>query len=170
MWFSEGGRSFWIQVGSRLALDADPQAIVDRIIESLEFAPWQPGEERNGWTALHPTDEDGATSQDAMISWQTCNRAGCFVLVYGRYGPGGQGPYVLGPIPSCGEGENMTADPSSEYRIVLECPDGTTQAWGAPGEPAPGNSPVYDRALNVYAVIQAWDGTLLTNAFSAQQG
>jgi hypothetical protein len=83
--------------------------------------------------------------------------------VYGDYGPGGQGPYVLGPIQPCGEGEDMTADPGSAYQIVLVCPGGTKQAWGTPGEPAPTNTGVYGSPLNVWPVIRAWDGTLLTS-------
>jgi hypothetical protein len=132
------------------------------MVSSIRFQPWTPGETRNGWTALNPTSNDDPKAQQAMISWQSCDQTGCYVLVYGNYGPGGQGPYVLGPIQPCGEGENMTADPNSTFRIVLECPDGTKQAWGAPGEPAPTNSPGYDHALNPYPVIHAWDGTLLT--------
>ena len=141
----------------------EQQQILEEMISSIHFQPWTPGEERNGWLALGPTTDDDQKQQDAKISWQSCDKAGCYVLVYGDYGPGGQGPYVLGPIQPCGEGENMTADPSSTYRIVLECPDGTTQAWGAPGEPAPTNSRVYGSPLNVWPVIRAWDGTLLTS-------
>jgi hypothetical protein len=84
------------------------------------------------------------------------------VLVYGDYGPGGQGPYVLGPIKSCGPGEVEGADPTSRFPIVLRCPDGSVQAWGHPGEPSPNNTTAYQSALNPYPVIRAWDGTLLT--------
>jgi hypothetical protein len=142
----------------------EQQQILEEMISSIHFQPWTPGEERNGWLALGPTTDDDQRQQDAKISWQNCDKTGCYVLVYGDYGPGGQGPYVLGPIQPCGEGENMTADPTSTYYpIVLECPDGTTQAWGAPGEPAPTNSRVYGSPLNVWPVIRAWDGSLLTS-------
>jgi hypothetical protein len=141
----------------------EQMSILERMVSSISFEPWQPGEERDGWTALNPTGQDDPLDQQAKISWQTCDHAGCYVLVYGDYGPGGEGPYVLGPIQPCGEGENMTADSASVYRIVLECPDGSTQAWGAPGEPSPNNSRAYDTALNVLTVVRAWDGTLIAD-------
>jgi hypothetical protein len=151
-----------VRVGSG-GLTPAQESNVEQMISSISFQPWTAGETRNGWLALGPTSDDDQKQQDAKISWQSCDGKGCYVLVYGDYGPGGSGPYVLGPIQPCGEGEDMTADPASVFRIVLVCPDGTKQAWGAPGEPAPTNSPGYDHALNPYPVIHAWDGTLLTN-------
>jgi hypothetical protein len=150
-----------VRVGSG-GLTPAQESNVERMISSISFQPWTTGEIRNGWTALNVGGKFDVEAQ-AKISWQSCDQNGCYVLVYGDYGPGGQGPYVLGPIQPCGEGENMTADPNSTYRIVLECPNGTKQAWGAPGDPAPTNSAAYGSPLNVYPVIRAWDGTLLTS-------
>jgi len=162
--FRADGQPFTLSVRvSQDGLTDQQLATVGQMVASIRFQPWEVDESRNGWTALRPTNQDDPAEQQATISWQFCHHEGCYVLVYGDYGPGGNGPYVLGPIQPCGEGENMTANPASMFRIVLECPDGTTQAWGAPGEPSPSNSTAYDRVLNVYPVIHAWDGNLLTS-------
>ena len=96
-----------------------------------------------------------------MISWQSCNSRGCYVLTFGE--PDGE--YLLGPIKPCGEGENMTADAphATDYVIVLECPDGSTQRWTRTGAPAPKNSTGYDAHLEKHPVVKAWDGSLLAN-------
>jgi hypothetical protein len=135
----------------------EQMSILDRMVSSIHFQPWEGGETRNGWTALSPTTNDNRAAQEAKISWQTCDPRGCYVLVYE-----GDAPYVLGPIETCGEGENMTADATSPYPIVLECPNDPTQSWSYTGSPSPGNRPGDDVPLDGHPVIRAWDGTLLT--------
>jgi hypothetical protein len=163
MWFMEGGMSFRIQVGSRLTLRPDAQSVVDDIIRSIAFVPWQqapPGESqvRNGWRSLYGFDADPNAMQDAGVSWQCWSADVCYVAFYGT-----EMPLVLGPIPICGEGENMTADRSSGYPIVLQCPDGTTQAWSGSGDASPTNVGPYASVLAQHPMIRAWDGTSLTN-------
>jgi hypothetical protein len=136
----------------------EQMSILDRMVSSIAFQPWHPGDERNGWTALSPTTNDNRADQEARISWQTCDPRGCYVLVYE-----GDAPYVLGPIETCGEGENMTADATSPYPIVLECPNDPTQSWSYTGSPSPGNRPGDDVPLDGHPVIRAWDGTLLAD-------
>jgi hypothetical protein len=136
----------------------EQMSILDRMVSSIAFQPWHPGDERNGWTALSPTTNDNRADQEAKISWQTCDPRGCYVLVYE-----GDAPYVLGPIETCGEGENMTADATSPYPIVLECPNDPTQSWSYTGSPSPGNRPGDDVSLDGHPVIRAWDGTLLAD-------
>jgi hypothetical protein len=131
------------------------------MLESIRFEPSQPGEQRDGWTALNPTDKDPLAWRIAVISWQSCNSRGCYVLTFGE--PVGQ--YLLGPVKPCGEGENMTADAphATDYVIVLDCPDGSTQRWTRTGSPAPTNSTGYDAQLEKHPVVKAWDGSLLAN-------
>jgi hypothetical protein len=136
----------------------EQMSILDRMVSSIHFQPWEGGETRNGWTALSPTTNDNRAAQEAKISWQTCDPRGCYVLVYE-----GDAPYVLGPIETCGEGENMTADATSPYPIVLECPNDPTQSWSYAGSPSPGNRPGDDVPLDRHPVIRAWDGTLLAD-------
>jgi hypothetical protein len=132
--------------------------ILRHMVGSISFKPWSFGDERNGWVSLHDPSTDNAPDRTAHISWQQCDKTGCYVLAYG-----GDGPYGLGPIQTCGEGENMTADPPSSYSIVLECPNGSTQSWAVDGTPAPTNAPGDDVPLDHHPVIRAWDDTLLMN-------
>jgi hypothetical protein len=136
-------------------------AILQRMVSSIHFVPWHIGEQRDGWTALNPTDQDPLSWRTAMISWQSCNSRGCYVLTFGE--PDGE--YLLGPMKPCGEGENMTADAphATDYVIVLECPNGSTQRWTRTGAPAPTNSTGYDAQLEKHPVVKAWDGSLLAN-------
>jgi hypothetical protein len=159
--FQADGISFTLQI--RLGTNAptaEQLAILLRMVSSIHFEPWHIGEQRDGWTALNPTDQDPLSWRTAMISWQSCNSRGCYVLTSGD--PIGQ--YLLGPIKPCGEGENMTADPhATDYVILLDCPDGSTQRWTRTGAPAPTNSAGYDAQLEKHPVIKAWDGSLLAN-------
>lgn len=131
---------------------------ISNMISSIAFPSWQPGQTRHGWSALFPTSNDNPSDRQAKISWQMCANVGCYVLAY-RSNP----PVLLGPIQTCGEGENMTADPSSPYPIVLECPNDPAQSWTINGQPAQTNMVGDDQQLAVHPVIMAWDGTLLTN-------
>jgi hypothetical protein len=159
--FSFDGRIFGVSLDTQggSSLSASQSEIVSRVISSIQFPQWEPGDTRNGWTALSSPGNEGPSSKDAGISWQ-CVSSGnlCDVLVYG-----GDAPYLLGPIQTCGEGENMTADASSQYPIVMECPHDPTQSWTLSGQPAPSNMPGNDQQLDKHPVIVAWDGTLLTD-------
>jgi hypothetical protein len=143
--------------GSSALTQTQSEAIAN-MIASIAFPSWHLGDTRNGWTALFPTPNDNPAERQAKISWSICDKVGCYVLAYGN-----DPPMLLGPIKTCGEGENMTADPSSPYPIVLECPNDPTQLWTIKGQPAPTNMAGDDQQLETHPVIVAWDGTLLTN-------
>jgi hypothetical protein len=162
--FRADGALFHVDVTSDGPLSPEEEGTVRRIVGSITFHKWQPGDERNGWTALFPVTHDPQPMQDAGVSWQSCDQRGCYVYVYYSLGfPMGSSAWVLGPITTCGEGENMTADPNSAYAIVLECPNDPTQSWTRVGEPASSNIPGDDSVLAAHPVVRAWDGTLLTD-------
>jgi hypothetical protein len=162
--FRADGALFHVDVTSDGPLSPEEEQTVRRIVGSITFHRWQPGYERNGWAALFPVTHDPQPMQDAGISWQSCDQRGCYVYVYYSLGfPMGSSSWVLGPITTCGEGENMTADPNTAYAIVLECPNDPTQSWTRVGEPASSNIPGDDSVLAAHPVIRAWDGTLLTD-------
>jgi hypothetical protein len=165
--FQADGTPFTLTIADGAAtLSSDQLGILQRMVSSISFQPWQGCQTRNGWASVCGLGGQTATAKQAGIAWmalsQDLHASGSWVGVY--IYDGGNGT-VLGPVDSCGEGEADTAEltPQAVW-IALDCPDGSVQRWTKDGQPASTNTAPFDRPLEVHPVIKAWDGpTLLTN-------
>ena len=137
------------------ALSPQQHDVIQRMISSIAFRPWTPGESRNGFTALNPSADTQREWKQAGLDWQVLGKD---VYVYMQDGGNG---VLLGPMPGCGEGESDSAstDPRGP---VLQCPDGTSAGWTIDGQPFPTNPAGLQQPLPVNQVIRAWDGTQLS--------
>jgi hypothetical protein len=147
MTFRGDGLEFQLEV--EYGQNADIGALrplVDHMIGSIAFRPWQVGDTRNGFTAL----ETPKASTQWVPFGDTSKRV---ILVQTATG------YVaLGPV-TCDE-NGMTAtswDPSTT------CPDSLPLAtWDTSGQPDPNNAPGFQHPLPVHPVILSWGGVLLS--------
>jgi hypothetical protein len=153
-----------ISIG-RDASTSDQLAILQGMVASIHFDPWQGCETRDGWASLCGLSDQTVKAKEAGIAWMALSTdlhaSGFWV---GVYVAGAGNGAVLGPVGSCGEGENETAEltPQTVW-IAVECPDGSVQRWTKDGQPAASNTAPFDQPLAVHPVIRAWDTTLLTN-------
>lgn len=136
-------------------LSPKQQRITRKMISSIRFEPWSPGETRNGFTALDPTNDRPADWKQAGLDWQELAGASYVYLENGEEG------VLLGPIPDCGAGaiQGATTNPRA---AVLECPDGTKVGWTMDGQPLSNNPPNLSDPVPANHVVRAWDGTLIS--------
>ena len=150
--FYGDGQTFIIQwlTGTADPLTPEQSAVVERIVESIQFQHWQTGDQRNGWTAV------GEILPASSAEWM--------------YAVTGDGENYLatnvdgvrtlfGPVP------NACSGPSFEVRSTgvagVTCNDGTGGDWDFEGRPQPGNDPGFDVRLPGIPAVRSWDGQLL---------
>jgi hypothetical protein len=122
--------------------------LIDEMIESIAFQPWEVGETRNGLTALE-------TPQDGM-EWEPFGDSSKQVIVIAT-AELPEGYVMLGPV-TCDEGSSI----STSWTPSAVCPgDATQAAWDATGQPGPNNAPGFQHPLAVHPVIRSWDGKIL---------
>jgi hypothetical protein len=151
MWFMVGGNAIQIKVGSRMTLDADAQAVVDDIIRSVTFEPWEVGDDRNGFTAIGKVHAASSAEWFYAVTGDGENAFSTYV----------DGERMLyGPVYSC---------PGARYEVreygvaAMVCADGSDNAWDFKGRPQPGNSPDYAHQLDGFPAIRSWEGYLLVD-------
>jgi hypothetical protein len=138
-----------------MQLSPEQEAVVRKMISSIRFQPWSPGEIRGDFAALNPTANRPASWKQGGLDWQ---QIGGRTFVYMENGQNG---VLLGPIPDCGPGE--VQDASTNVRApLLECPDGTKGGWTIDGQPLMDNSPDLAYGVPASHVVRAWDGTLIS--------
>jgi hypothetical protein len=124
------------------------QDILERMISSISFQPWQEGDVRYDWAAIPTPTED--------VSWITV-RGGLYMLF-----PVADGYKLYGAI-SCGGNDPSRTSTRLDGYAVLECPDGST--WEMNAEGASGASGSGDAGMNdpppQWPVITAFDGSLI---------
>ncbi|MEA2551258.1 MAG: hypothetical protein QOE25_1027 [Actinomycetota bacterium] len=130
---------------------ADVNAMND-VIASIRFPSLrQESVQSNGWVSLGP-------AMNYPVGMGTAGSVRSLHLIYVMRGPAGA--YVLGDVPSCGEGESQTWD-STRLQVDIKCPNGPDIRYERDGTPVPGNPAAYMKRLLAYPVLKAWDGTLL---------
>jgi hypothetical protein len=148
------------------SLSQQQHEVIWRMISSMRFQPWTPGETRGDprslkFTALDPTANRPATWKQAGLDWQ---ELGGLTYVYMENGENG---VLLGPMPSCGADEVHDAG-TNVRAALLECADGTKGGWTIDGQPLPNNSRNFLDPVGVNHVVRAWDGTLLSPLVASQ--
>ena len=148
------------------SLSRQQHEVIWRMISSIRFQPWTPGETRGDprslkFTALDPTANRPAAWKQAGLDWQ---ELGGRTYVYMENGENG---VLLGPMPSCGADEVQDAG-SNVRAALLECADGTKGGWTIDGQPLSNNSPNFLDPVGVNLVVRAWDGTLLSPLVASQ--
>ena len=147
--FRGDGLLFKVHVSSPAApgqLSASDQAILERMIGSIAFQPWQVGDVRNDWVAIAtPTDD---------VSWIHVE-GGLYMLFRTADG------YRLYGSISCAGADSTRTDVASDGSAKLTCSDGST--WEMSADGASGGSG--DAATNdpppEWPVTTAHDGTLI---------
>jgi hypothetical protein len=136
-------------------LSPEQEAVVRKMISSIRFQPWSPGEIRGDFAALNPTANRPASWKQDGLDWQ---QIGGRTFVYMENGQNG---VLLGPMPDCGPGE--VQDAATNVRApLLECPDGTKGGWTIDGQPLTDNSPDLAYGVPASHVVRAWDGTFIS--------
>jgi hypothetical protein len=150
--FRADGQPFTLSVRADSdGLTDQQRATVESIVASIHFQPWEPGEARDGWTAV------GRVLPSASAQWVMFESEHW----YATYDSEGRRLFV-GPAPNCSTGGSYEVRETGVVGIT--CPDGTGGEWDLQGHPRPQNSPGFDVALDGYSAILAWDGgTLLAN-------
>jgi hypothetical protein len=148
------------------SLSPQQHEVIWRMISSIRFQPWTPGETRGDprslkFTALDPTTNRPAAWKQAGLDWQ---ELGGLTYVYMENGENG---VLLGPMPSRGAGEVQDAG-TNVRAALLECADGSKGGWTIDGQPLPSNSPNFLDPVGVNHVVRAWDGTLLSPLVASQ--
>jgi len=148
------------------SLSQQQHEVIWRMISSIRFQPWTPGETRGDprslkFTALDPTANRPAAWKQAGLDWQ---ELGGLTYVYMENGENG---VLLGPMPSCGADEVHDAG-TNVRAALLECADGTKGGWTIDGQPLSNNSPNFLDPVGVNHVVRAWDGTLLSPLVASQ--
>jgi hypothetical protein len=158
--FRADGLQFGISIrtGDATPPTSEQQQILSRMIASIAFRPWSPGEIRNGLSSIDlPTDPPVAW-KEAGVSWVDISKEQGFWS--GVYVDGAD--VVLGPMPNCGDGQSTTAS-TNPRGPVLGCPGGTTEGWTIDGQPFASNDPGFQDPVAVHPVFTMWDGTLVTS-------
>jgi hypothetical protein len=135
-----------------LELSGQQEQIVRRMIDSIRFEPWQPGDPRNGWTSLGPLPLANAT-----ITW--------IQLEGGDWGyavidPGLEGArrFFGAVAPPC---PGATFDAREDATALVFCGDRSVAGWSLQGEPLAENPPELREQLLGSTAIRSWDGALL---------
>lgn len=148
--FRGDGQSFTVQVSSSAApgqLSASDQAILERMIGSIAFQPWQVGDVRNNWVAIAtPTDD---------VSWIYVE-GGLYMLFRTPDG------YKLYGSITCGNAK-VPADTSarSDGFAVLKCQDGSSWEMNAEGASGGSGEASANDPPPEWPVTTAHDGTLI---------
>jgi len=148
MTFRGDGLEFQLQIQYGPNADiASLRPLVDEMIGSIGFQPWQVGDTRNGFTAL---ETPRATTQ-----WMLFGDSSKRVIVLQT----ATGYVALGPVTCDENGASATSwDPSAA------CPDSMPLSkWDATGQPDPNNASGFQHPLAVHPVIRSWDGVLLSS-------
>lgn len=154
--FAGDGRAFGFVVmedGTTLTkLNAVQKPLVDRMISSIRFQPWQLGETRNGLTAV------GKVLPAATAEWLIYKLTGDHYVAY--YGGDG-GRALLGPAPAC-PGGPATYEIRETGEAGITCSDGTAANWNfGTGAPKAGNPSPFVAPLPTHPAVLSWDGWLL---------
>ena len=147
--FNGDGQRFLVFVQSPSLPDPLPGTeadILDHMIGSISFQPWEIGEVRNGWEAIAPPSGD--------VSWVTV-RGGTYVLFRS-----GNGFRLYGAISCDGRAPSDTSSTSDGY-AVLGCPDGSTWQMDAGGASGGGCIASANDPPPEWFVVTAHDGTLI---------
>jgi hypothetical protein len=122
---------------------------LDRMIRSIRFQPWEPGDVRNGFAAISSDVSEGRGEVNWVARLQ---------LIYVMKFDGRE--YVIDvPDVSC-EGQNQTWDPVAE-QILLEGPCYSDIRYDKDGIPDPSNPLGYRDPLDKHPIVHAWDGETL---------
>jgi hypothetical protein len=115
--FFADGIEFGISMytGDDKPLSPAQEDVVRKMISSIHFQPWSPGEIRGDFAALNPTANRPALWKQDGLDWQ---RIGGRTFVYMENGQNG---VLLGPMPDCGPGEIQDAA-TNVRAALLECP------------------------------------------------
>jgi hypothetical protein len=147
--FRGDGLLFSVRVSSPASpgqLSAADQAILDRMIGSITFQPWQVGEVRHDWVAIATPSED--------ISW--INIEGGLYMLFRT----ADGYELYGSISCAGSDPTKTAATSDGF-AKLTCPDGSTWEMDAGGASGGGGDAATNDPPPQWAVTTAHDGTLI---------
>jgi hypothetical protein len=132
------------------------------IIDSFRGASLKPGTITEGWTPFFEPNGGFSVGQATAVVLSGTPELKRFGVGYLMRPTGDLPMYALDLVPdTCGEGQDQRWDPATQ-QIRVTCPDGTVIAYDAEGRPDPGNPPAFDRRLDAYPVIRAWDGQFLT--------
>ncbi len=124
-------------------VDAD---VLDRMIGSILFQPWNVGDVRHDWVAIPTPTED--------VSWIKVE-GGLYMLFKAS-----DGYKIYGSI-SCGGKEPSKTTSSADGYAVLDCPDGSTWEMNATGASGGGGDAAGNDPPPEWAVATAQDGTLI---------
>jgi hypothetical protein len=147
MTFRGDGLEFQLEVQYGQNADvASLRPLVDHMIGSIAFQPWQVGDTRNGLTALE--------TPKASTQWVPFGDSSKRVILLQT----ASGYVALGPVTCDENGTTATSwDPSTA------CPDSMPlSTWDANGQPDPNNAPGFQHPLPVHPVVLSWDGALLS--------
>lgn len=125
--------------------DSD-QAILDRMISSITFQPWSPGDVRNDWAAI-PTPT-------ADVGWVHVE-GGLYMLFRTT-----EGYRLYGSISCAGSPPSKTSTTSDGF-AVLDCPDGSTWQMDASGSSGGSGQAATNDPPPEWPVATAHDGTLI---------
>ncbi len=126
-------------------LSPEDRQIVEEMIRSISFEPWEQGETRHGWTAVGRPPEVGA-------EWALFD--GNIVIAHAVR----DGFTVIDTPDACGGEQDVAIE---QGWPVLRCPDGTTVSYNDHGLPDVANPAEFQEPALVYPAIQAHDGHLL---------
>ncbi len=129
--------------GSLPQADAD---VLDRMIGSIAFDPWNVGDVRHDWVAIPTPTQD--------VSWITVE-GGLYILFKTP-----DGYKIYGSI-SCGGKEPSKTSATNDGFAVLNCPDGSTWQMNATGESGGGGDAAGNDPPPEWVVATAFDGTLI---------
>ncbi len=148
--FYGDGQTFIIQwlTGTPDPLTPEQSAVVERIVESIRFEPWNVGDERQRWTAV------GEILPASSAQWITF-KGEHYIASYV-----GSTRTLFGPAPKCASGDG-TYEVRETGDAGISCPDGTGGDWDfATGLPRK-NSQAFAVGLDPYPAVRSWDGMLL---------
>jgi hypothetical protein len=123
--------------------DAD---ILDHMIGSISFQPWEPGEIRHGWEAIATPTQD--------VSWVTV-RGGEYMLFRAA-----SGYRLYGSISCAGKAPSTTSATPDGFAVV-GCPDGSTWQMDAEGASGGGCIASANDPPPEWLVVTAHDDTLI---------
>jgi hypothetical protein len=145
----DGLGDFTLRFGGFADAPSELYEVLDRMIRTIRFVPWEVGDVRNGFEAIGGNVSEGRGEAGFV------HRLG---LIYAMNV--GSELYILDvPDVSC-EGQNQTWDPSTR-QILLEGPCYGEIRYDVNGVPDVANPPEYQERLDRHPVVTAWDGTPL---------
>jgi hypothetical protein len=119
--------------------------IVMRMVESIRFEPWRPGDVRNSWAVM------GEFLPSASMQWVEAGRISQYLLV--------EGQSFFGPAPTCVGKPSLEVSETRTARIT--CPDGSGGSWDDSGVADPANQAPFDGDLEAAVAVRSWDGHVL---------